>query len=80
MKDQVVEAIRDVFEPSMIDESALTEVDGHVYGTVQVIGSPVFDALDDVRRQHRLWDKLIAVLGGDALNVGPVVLQPGRRG
>ena len=46
---QVLQAVQDAFHPAHV-EHHLRETDGRVYGSVEVVGSSVFDNLDDVRR------------------------------
>jgi hypothetical protein len=79
MVPQVLQEVRDAFEPQDVEEH-LKEVNGRVFGTVKVIGSQVFDQLDDVRRQRRLWDNLTRLFGNQWSQVGPIVLEPSKRG
>jgi len=80
MRAQVVQAIHDAFHPSKVDDENLKEVDGRVFGSAKVIESPVFDGLDDARRQRLFWEHLIKSLGSESTNVGPVILEPTSRG
>jgi hypothetical protein len=80
MKEQVLQAIEDAFHPQTIVSERLVETDSRVFGFVRVEGSKVFDDLDDIRRQQRLWDSLGKLLGANAFYVGPIVLEPTRRG
>jgi hypothetical protein len=78
MKSEVLDAIETAFHPAQTEEH-LIERNGRVLGSVKVIGSETFNALDDLRRQRRLWDQLWTNLGERALNVGPIVMEPSRR-
>lgn len=79
MIPQVLQAIGNAFPGAQIDEH-LRDVGGRVFGSVTVTGSHTFDESVDVRRQQLLWDQLRNILGSDAVKVGPVVLEPTRRG
>jgi hypothetical protein len=79
MIEQVLQAIRGAFQPDRM-VSHLNETAGRVYGSVDVVGSPIFDSLDDIRRQRLLWQKLDEVLGAQCTQVGPIVLEPINRG
>ena len=75
LKDQVLDALHKAFDPSVITPD-LKVRDGHVFGSVEVKESVIFDDLDDIRRQKLFWDQLRAKLGVEALAIGPVVLEP----
>lgn len=77
-KSQVLQAIEDAFHPDQVDPH-LNEAEGRVYGSVKVVGSEVFDRLDDIRRQQLLWQNLRDILKADATRVGPVLLEPINR-
>lgn len=79
MKQDVLSAIETAFHPQGVEEH-LDEKQGRVFGSVKIIGSPTFDALDDIRRQRLFWDQLRLILGPSSTAVGPVVLEPTRRG
>jgi hypothetical protein len=79
MIQQVLQAIQQAFAPSQA-ESHLQEAGGRVFGSVKVIGSQTFDSLDDARRQERLWTYLRQILGPESVRVGPVILEPTKRG
>ncbi|HLJ53767.1 MAG TPA: hypothetical protein VKT77_01945 [Chthonomonadaceae bacterium] len=79
MIDQVLMAIKDAFHPHDV-ENHLVERGGRVFGSVRVIGSANFDALDDIRRQRLLWQQLRGRLKAEAVRVGPVTLEPTNRG
>ena len=79
MTSEVLEAIEDAFHPAGV-VPRLKEANGRVLGFVEVVGSPVFDGLDDIRRQRLLWQSLRKILGPESLRVGPVVLEPTNRG
>lgn len=79
MIPQVLEAIEAAFHPAKM-EPHLTDHDGRILGSVTVVGSDIFDRLDDLRRQQLLWRHLRELLGAQAICVGPVVLEPTRRG
>lgn len=79
MEQQVLEAITDAFHPQNMTPE-LTETGGRVFGFVRVEGSNVFNELDDIRRQQRLWASLLKIMGPDATAVGPIVLEPRRHG
>lgn len=76
----VLRAIEAAFEPKEI-RNELEESNGRVYGSVWVFGSARFDALDLVRRQKLMWEKLREELPPrQLLRVGPVVLEPVQDG
>jgi hypothetical protein len=66
MRDEVLLAIENAFHPRDVDPH-LTENNGHVIGSVTVVGSDTFDQLDDIRRQRLLWQQLRGILGDRAL-------------
>ena len=79
MITEVLQAIRDAFAPGTVEDH-LEERDGRVYGWVNVTGSDEFTELDDIRRQRLFWDQLRKTLGARATAVGPIVLEPTKRG
>jgi len=79
MMQQVLQAVEAAFAPQQT-ENHLQEAGGRVFGSVKVMGSTTFDSLDDARRQRRLWTSLKSILGAESVNVGPVILEPTRRG
>jgi len=79
MEAEVLQAIQDAFNP-VDTEPHLTVADDRVFGSVRVLGSAIFDELDDLGRQKLLWRKLREILGARSTRIGPVVLEPTRRG
>ena len=79
MEAEVLQAIQVAFNPAQT-EPHLTEANDRVFGSVRVVGSAIFDELNDVRRQKLLWQKLREILGPRSTRVGPVVLEPTKRG
>mgnify|MGYP000904109930 CR=1 FL=1 len=79
MIEYVLQAIKDAFNPQSV-ENDLRETNGRVLGSVKVIGSAAFDGLDDARRQQRFWENLRKLLGAESTKVGPVILEPTKRG
>lgn len=79
MIPQVIEALQRAFGTQEI-RSDLQEKNGRVFGFVTITGSDQFDRMDDIRRQAALWKQLGEVLGSQATQVGPIVLEPIKRG
>lgn len=76
----VLQAVEAAFAPAET-ENHLVEAEGRVFGSVRVEGSLKFDSLDDRRRQQLLWQRLTEALRPEeAARIGPVVLEPTRRG
>ena len=79
MIPQVLQAVQAAFGTEHV-VNGLRERKGRIFGSVEVQGSALFDDLDDVRRQMRLWDALREQLGAEATQVGPIVLEPTNLG
>lgn len=78
MIPQVLEAVEHAFHPTRTLDN-LIESKGRIVGSVTVIGSPIFDDLDDIRRQRLFWERLRSILGYESTSIGPIVLEPTRR-
>jgi len=79
MVQQVLQAAQKAFGTKNV-VSHLETRNGRVFGSIEVLQSTQFDNLDDVRRQRRLWDELRALLGPEATQVGPIVMEPRNLG
>ena len=79
MIPQVLQAVQTAFGTENV-VNHLRERKGRIFGSVEVQGSELFDGLDDVRRQMKLWDELRALMGAQATQVGPIVMEPRNLG
>ena len=72
-RENVLEAVKMAFNAEVIDDE-IRIIDGRAVGSVSLGPSRIFESMDGIRRQARLWENVRKMFGRNSIKVGPIML------